>query len=109
MAVFLKTALEANTMQKPYPVQKLVVDLTTDQTVVFNGPCQLVGIYVNTVLSAHAVTISDGAAVGMVLQASLAAGSEKDGRNAEFKTSLVVNPNAASTGSIVVFYIPFNR
>lgn len=93
-------------MLKPYPVQKAVVDVAADITTVYAGPCLFVGVYVNTVLSAHALPIQDGATAFLTLPASTAAGTEKEGRYAECKTSLVVDPNDAATGNITVFYIP---
>lgn len=86
-----------------------MVDLATDQTIVFNGPCLLVGIYVNTVTSAHTCNISDGAVTALILKASYAASTNLELNGIEFKTSLVINPNAAATGNITVFYIPLNQ
>lgn len=83
-----------------------VVDLATDSTLVFNGPCLLVGVYVNTVLSAHACPIQDDATAVVTLIASLAAGSQVDCRGVKLSTSLVVNPDDIATGNITVFYIP---
>ena len=88
-----------------------VVDLSVDTGVTIPGPVLLKGVYVNTALSAHTVAIKDGAATVYTLQASLAAGSEKnfgsrDG--VEFLTSIVVTPNASSTGNITIAYRPLN-
>lgn len=86
-----------------------VVDLAVDAGVTIAGPVLLKGVYVNTVLSAHTVLFKDGATTVFTLQESLAAGSEKtfgsrDG--VEFLTSIVVTPNASSTGNITVIYRP---
>lgn len=84
-----------------------VQDVVNDgPTTIHNGPALLLGIYVNTVLSAHTVLLKDGTAARITLPASLAAGSEKDFKGARFETSLVIQPNASSTGEIVVFYRP---
>ena len=75
-------------------------------TTIHDGPALLFGVYVNTVLSAHTVIFNDGAVAKITLPASLAAGSEKDFHGARFETSLVIAPNASSTGVVVVFYRP---
>lgn len=84
-----------------------VQDVSVDgPTTIHDGPALLFGVYVNTVLSAHVVTLNDAATVKLTLPASLAAGSEKDFHGARFETSLVIAPNASSTGSVTVFYRP---
>lgn len=90
-------------------VKWAVVDIATDATTVYNGPCALVAVYVNTALSAHTCLIKDGSTTMLTLPASLAAGSEKRGWEAECKSSLVVDPNDAGTGNITVFYIPLDK
>lgn len=91
------------------PAKSLIVDLSVDSTTVFNGPCLLVGIYVNTASSAHAVQIKDGSTLKMTIPSSKAAGTEIRGWDAEFSNTLVVVPNASATGNITVFYIPLNQ
>jgi len=88
-----------------------VVDLSVDAGVTIPGPVLLKGVYVNTVLSAHTVAIKDGATTVFTLQASLAAGSEKnfgsrDG--VEFLNGIVVTPDTSSTGNITIAYRPLN-
>lgn len=83
-----------------------VIDLSGDaSTVVSAAPARIGGVYVNTVLSAHTVTIDDDVAPKFTLPASLAAGTflPLKGR---FETSLLVNPNDSSTGSITVLWRP---
>ena len=75
-------------------------------TVIHNGPALLFGVYVNTVLSAHTVLFKDGTATKITLPASLAAGSERNFYGARFETSLVIDPDDASTGDVTVFYRP---
>jgi hypothetical protein len=84
------------------------VDTSVDSTTVYNGPAILSYIYVNTGLSAHTVVISDNATAKFTLPASLAAGSERSPRGAQFRTSLVVDPDNASTGNITVCYRPLD-
>jgi hypothetical protein len=75
-------------------------------TVIHNGPALLFGVYVNTVLSAHTVIFKDDNQVRITLPASLAAGSERTFHGARFETSLVIDPDDASTGNVTVFYRP---
>ena len=84
----------------------LVVDLAANSTTVFDGPCLLLGVWVNTALSAHACPIKDGAAAVVTLPASLAAGQNPPFPGVRFETSLVVDPDDAATGNITVFYLP---
>ena len=83
-----------------------VVDVATDSTTVSSAPALLFGIYVNTVLSAHACPIQDNATDKITLIASLAAGTNLSFPGARFETSLIVNPNDAATGNITVFWRP---
>ena len=75
-------------------------------TTIHDGPALLFGVYVNTVLSAHTVVFKDGTTAKVTLPASLAAGSERDMHGARFETSLVIDPDDASTGNVTVFYRP---
>lgn len=82
-----------------------VYDVATDADVVISSaPCLLLGLYVNTVLSAHAVNVQDNSTVKMVLPASMAAGSKIDCHGAKFLTNLTMNSNDAATGQILVFW-----
>jgi len=78
-----------------------------DSTTVSAAPAYLMGFYVNTALSAHALPILDGAATVLTLVASLAAGTMVTLPAAvRFETSLIVDPDNAATGSIVLFWRP---
>ncbi len=83
-----------------------VVDVANDITTVFDGPCLLLGVYVNTALSAHALPIQDNATAVVTLPASLAAGQYVPLPGVRIETKLVVDPNDAATGNITVFYLP---
>ena len=84
-----------------------VVDLSENSnTVISDVPALLLGIHVNVVMSAHAVTIDDGTTAKITLAASTAAGTNINCYAGVFSTSLVVNPNDSSTGTITVFYRP---
>lgn len=82
-----------------------VVDVATDSTTVSAGPAYLVGVYINTALSAHALPILDGAATKFTLPASAAAGTFYPIEGI-FATSLIVDPNDAATGNITVIWRP---
>ena len=75
-------------------------------TTIYDGPALLFGVYVNTVLSAHTVIFKDDTTAKITLPASLAAGSERDMHGARFETSLVIDPDDASSGNLTVFYRP---
>ena len=84
-----------------------VVDLSGDaNTVISTGATLLMGIHVNVVMSAHAVTIDDGTTAVMTLAASTAAGTNINCFGTLFSGTLEVNPNNSSTGTITVFYRP---
>ena len=85
-----------------------VVDVGDDATTVFTGPCMLYGIYVNTVLSAHVCPVKDGATTVVSLVASAAAGTSILYPGIRFETSLIVDPDNAATGGIVVAYRKVN-
>lgn len=87
-----------------------IIDLQTDAaTTVVNGPAILYGVYVDTVLSAHACPILDGTTTVLSLVASLAVGTNLAWPNGiKFNTSLIVNSNDSATGQIVVFYRTLN-
>lgn len=82
------------------------VDTSSDSTTVYNGPAILLGVYVNTVLSAHTVVIQDNSTAKVTLPASLGAGTNLAFPGVRFETSLVVNPDDSSTGNITIFYRP---
>jgi hypothetical protein len=84
-----------------------VQDVVNDgPTTIHDGPALLFGVYVNTVLSAHTVLLKDATDSKITLPASLAAGSNLNFYGARFETSLIIQPNASSTGVVVVFYRP---
>ena len=88
-------------------VRATVVDVAADSTTVYVGKAIVCGIYVNTVLSAHALPIQDNATPLVTLVASLAAGSNLAfGGCFRVETSLVVDPNDAATGNITLFWSP---
>ena len=85
-----------------------VVDLSDNSTTVFTGPCMLLGTHVNTVLSAHIVLIQDGSTTVASMPSATAAGTDNDYHSLRLETSLVINPDNSSTGSLLVMYRPVN-
>lgn len=83
-----------------------VVDVSANSTTVYSGPCLLFGVYVNTVLSAHALPIVDGSTTVVSIVASAAVGTNVTFPGIRFETSLIVDPNDAATGSVTVAYLP---
>ena len=83
------------------------VDLTTDSTTVYAGPCVLTGIYVNATISNHSTVIKDGSTTVLTLPNSAAIGSMYPFPGIRFDTSLVCDPdNSTSTGSLTFAYRP---
>ena len=84
-----------------------VIDLSGDNpTVVSAVPSLLLGVYVDVVMSAHTVTISDGGVTKITLAASTAAGTNINCYAGVFSSDITVTPNVSSTGTITVFYRP---
>ena len=81
----------------------LEVDLSTDAGSTITGPVVLMGIQVATALSAHSVLIKDNATTKMTIPASTAVGSINC-YGLQFATSLVITPNASSTGTLWIYY-----
>jgi hypothetical protein len=82
-----------------------VVDTSTDTTTVSDAPAVLLGVFVNTALSAHTVVIKDNATAKITLPASLAAGTNITFPHPiAFATSLIVDPDNDSTGNITVLW-----
>jgi len=83
-----------------------VVDVATDSTTVHTGRCYLYGVYINTVLSAHALLIKDDATTIVTIPASAAAGTHFPLPGIQFATSLILDPNDAATGNVTIAYTP---
>ena len=89
----------------PVGVTATEVDLATDADVVVSAsPCVLVGTYVNTVFSAHAVNLIDNVTTKIILPASMAAGTKVAFDSAIFATNLSVNSDDSATGKLVVLW-----
>lgn len=84
------------------------VDLGPDAAqVISSAPAVLGAIYVDTVLSAHACPLLDGAVTVFSLPASLAAGTWVDQcKGMRFETNLQIDSNDAATGNLVVMWRP---
>ncbi len=87
-----------------------IVNMTDNTTTVFTGPCLLVGIYVNIVLTAAAVEIENVSGTTVfTLPASLAAGSERNFHGTRFPEALIINPDdGAASGQITVMWRKVN-
>jgi len=81
--------------------------LTTNSITIYDGPCILAGIYVNTAISAHVTVIKDGTTAVLSLPASAAVGSMYTFPGIKFDTSLVCDPDdATTTGDLTFVYRP---
>lgn len=86
-------------------------DLSTNDTEIYGGPAQLVGVHVHTALSAHDCPIKDGGTSGTELfniPASTAAGTWLEAGNMRFSTTLHIDPNDSATGQVTVVYTPIH-
>lgn len=81
---------------------------TNGPTAIHATPALLMGIYVNTVLSAHTVILADATTAIVTLPASLAAGTMINFPGLRFETSLNIDPDDASTGNITVMFRKIN-
>ena len=86
------------------PITYAVVDTSNNTVTVLNAPGYVYGVTVNTALSAHTVVIQDATAAIATIAASAAAGTKIDLFGVYCATSIVVNPDDSSTGSITIFY-----
>jgi hypothetical protein len=92
--------------------QYKIVDLSDNDTTVYSGAAQLLGIHVRDAMSAHACPLKDGGTSGanpFTVPASTSVGTWIEGGNMRFATDLVVDPDDAATGFITVVYIPDNE
>lgn len=86
-----------------------VVDVATDSTTVYSGPCIYYGSVITTALSAHVLPIQDGSSVIDSYAASAAVGTAHlFNHGIRCATSLVVDPDNAGTGRLTILYRPIN-
>lgn len=84
------------------------IDLSTNaSTTVYPGPAVLCGVDVVVTVGVAAATIDDNATMKYTAGIGIPVGSH-DGFGAILATSLVVNPDDASTGTIIVYYHPLD-
>lgn len=86
--------------------QYTVVDVATDSTTVYNGPCVLRAAWVQTALSAHVCPILDGAVPIHSFAASAAIGASINFYDVNLVTSLIFDPDNSGTGKIIVVWKP---
>ena len=88
------------------------IDLSTATPVAVSAgaPAYLCGLYVDVALSAHVVTVDDGAA-GAITIATIPVSTSvgafdigNNGHDIRCETALAVTPNASSTGILVVYW-----
>ncbi len=87
-----------------------IVNMTDNTTTVYTGSCQLLGIYVNVVLTAAIVEIENVAGTRVfALTASMAAGTNQDFHGTHFPDALIINPDdGAASGQITVMWRKVN-
>lgn len=84
------------------------VNVADNTTTVYDGPALLYGICVNTILSAQVLPILDDTVTVASLAASAAVGTYVKYPGIRIAKKLIVDPNDAATGSVTIFYRPYN-
>ena len=87
-----------------------VVNVADDSTTITTAAAVVLGVYINTVLSAHILPIEDGAgnAVITLKSAEIAGFYVNLGPHGIiFPNGIVVDPDNAATGNITVIWRPF--
>lgn len=87
-----------------------VVDLSADTTLIHTGKGRLIGYKVNIVLSAHTVKVGDDTAALFTMKSAEPIGNfiQLAGDvGLEYLTSLLITPNASSTGEVTFVYQPY--
>lgn len=84
------------------------IDLSTNaSTTVYNGPAILCGIVLSVTVGTAAATIDDSATVRYPVPVALPIGPH-EGFGTIFETTLVVNPDDSSTGTLYVYFRPLD-
>ena len=86
------------------PATYAVVDTSNNTVTVLATPGYILGVTINTTLSAHTVVIKDATAALLTIPASSTAGTNFDLFGVYCATSIVVDPDDSSTGSLTIFY-----
>jgi hypothetical protein len=84
-----------------------LVDLANHPTTVYTGQGVLIGVICHTTTSAHLIEVKDGSDVIARLAVSLNIGDTIDLFEMEFTESIVIDGNAAATGTITLIYQPY--
>ncbi len=85
-----------------------VVDVSDNITTVFDGPCDVYGVYINTVLSAQDLPIKDGTTTVITVAAAATVGTYLVFPGVRFDTSLIVDPDDVATGNVTVMFRKIN-
>ena len=81
-----------------------VIDTSDNTNTALNAPGYIYGVSINTTLSAHTVVIKDATAALLTIPASTAAGTNFQLFGVYCATSIIVDPDDSSTGSLTIFY-----
>jgi hypothetical protein len=85
------------------------VDLSVDSTTTIGIPAVLGNIWIHTTISAHACPVLDGAVELFSIPSGATAGTAYTFLYGTVcQTSLIINPDDAATGILVVQYKPLN-
>lgn len=102
-AALLRTLDSITTFQASCEIT--TVDLATDADVVVTAsPAVLLGVFVDTVMSAHAALVKDSTTTKVTVPASSAAGYQIPGYSATFATNITVESDNSATGKLLIFW-----
>ena len=82
---------------------------TNGPTTILGVPALVCAVYINTALSAHTVVLKDGTTAVYTIPANATAGNKYGFGPTRFETSLVIDPDDSSTGSVTIEYRPLGR
>lgn len=81
------------------------VDLANDVTTITHVPCLVKGLYVTAAMSAHDCAIKNGTETLITMPASSPVGASLDDDDGiRFNTNVIVQPDAAATGTVTLMY-----
>lgn len=95
-------------METPAEWLTSTVNLETNSTTVYAGPCLLRGASVAVATSAQVCLIKDNTTIVTAVPASAPVGTWVEFGDGRIESSLVVDPDDSATGYITVIYKPFH-
>jgi len=85
------------------------VDLSDNITTILTVPALVLGVVINSVTSAHVISITDGGTQKDAIPKSATPGNIYNFGPTRYLTSLIVDPDDAATGKIAIKYRELGR